>query len=33
MQVAENAGIEGAVILTKIQELGKEKGVRKKWAC
>lgn len=33
MQVAENAGIEGAVILTKIQELGKEKGVRKKWVC
>lgn len=28
MQVAENAGIEGAVILSKIQEAGKEHGVR-----
>jgi chaperonin GroEL len=31
MQVAENAGIEGAVILTKIQELGKEKGFEWGW--
>ena len=27
MQVAENAGIEGAVVLAKIQELCDEKGV------
>jgi len=33
MQVAENAGIEGAVILTKIQELGKEKGVSTWGVC
>ena len=28
MQVAENAGIEGAVVLSKVQTLGEEKGVR-----
>jgi chaperonin GroEL len=28
MQVATNAGIEGAVVLSKIQSLGEEKGVR-----
>ena len=27
MQVAENAGIEGAVVLAKIQEMCAEKGV------
>lgn len=28
MQVADNAGIEGAVVLSKIQSIGEEKGVR-----
>jgi chaperonin GroEL len=28
MQVAENAGIEGAVVLSKVQALGEDKGVR-----
>merc|ERR1711935_696715 len=31
MQVAENAGIEGAVVLSKIQTLGEEKGFEWGW--
>merc|ERR1712176_1600843 len=31
MQVAENAGIEGAVVLSKVQELGEEKGFGWGW--